>query len=290
MNADTTSDTDMEGSHCASPWSHGFRELARVAYSLQRATNAVSGSRHQVYVLTAPLTGRGLQHIGTADGRALRYHTTDNSDTLQSYIRNVSDIPLQTTKKRKRRSAPASTIPPHNASYSSEQRFDSPVPEPDSPDLDTLLQAEIAREHASGPPENVMAVERRAPPPRSAIPHTAPEASGSSSAWTPANQPLTDNQGALPNVSKSRDAAPVAAARWAAIKDPRPTTPGSSTMPEYAGQGAAGAALIDTFPKTKQRHIYGVIGGLESGIDHLNAQVVSLKALLGIDVDDSKPR
>lgn len=276
-----------------SPWSHGFRELAQVAYSLQRATNAVSDSKHQVCVLTAFLTGRGLQHIGTADGRALRYHTTDNSDTLQSYIRNVSDIndiPLTTTKKRKRRSAPASTIPPRNASYSSEQqRFDSPAPEPESPDLDTLLQAEIAREHASGPPENVLAVEKRAPRPRSAVPHTAPEASGSRT-WTPANQPLTDNQGALPNVSRSRDAAPVTAARWAAIKDPQPMTPGSSIVPEYTGQGAVGAALIDTFPKTKQRHIYGVIGGLESGIDHLNAQVISLKALLGIDVDDAKPR
>ncbi|KUJ06264.1 uncharacterized protein LY89DRAFT_692600 [Mollisia scopiformis] len=229
-----------------------------------------------------------FQTSGTADGRALRYHT-ENPDALQSYIRNVNDNPPKPTKKRKRRSAPASTNPSLNALYSSEHQLESPQAE--SPDLDTILQAEIAREQSSGQPEYAAAsVERKTKRQQNTAQHAAPVASGSSSAWTPANLPLNDTQGALPNVSKSRDAAPVPSSRWAAIKEPRSLTPGSSTLPDHVAQSPTGMPLIDTFPKTKQRHIYGVIGGLESGIDHLNAQVVSLKALLGIDADESKSR
>lgn len=164
-------------------------------------------------------------------------------------------------------------------------------PQPESPDLDTILQAEIAREQASGQSEYTMPVERKTKRQLKTAQHSTPAASGSSSAWTPANQPSIETQGALPNVSKSRDAAPAAVPpRWAAIKEPMPLTSGSLTLQDHGTIGPSGMPLIDSFPKSKQRHIFGVIGGLESGIDHLNAQVVSLKALLGIDAEESKSR
>ncbi|KAH8656172.1 hypothetical protein BGZ60DRAFT_417937 [Tricladium varicosporioides] len=44
--------------------------------------------------------------------------------------------------------------------------------------------------------------------------------------------------------------------------------------------------VIDLLPKSKQRHIYGLISGLQGGIDHLQKQLNMLKNSLGIDIDD----
>ncbi len=52
-------------------------------------------------------------------------------------------------------------------------------------------------------------------------------------------------------------------------------------------------ALIDTFPRKKQKQIYGIIGGLESGlrssrqqIENLEMQLDTLKSILGLDADE----
>ncbi|KAE8444495.1 hypothetical protein EG329_000479 [Mollisiaceae sp. DMI_Dod_QoI] len=228
--------------------------------------------------------GKVMELKCTADGRALRYHT-ENPDALQSYIRSVGDSPPKPTKKRKRRSGPAPANPPHNPSYSSGQRLDSPTPA--SPDLDTILQAEIAREEDSGQQEYATTVERK--PKRQqyiAQQVAAPEVPAKTSSWTAANLPSTE---ALSNSSKSRDAAPMAAGRWAAVKEQRSITPGSADLPDQIAKGSSSGPLIDTFPKAKQRQIYGVVSGLQGGIEHLNSQVASLKALLGIDAEDSRP-
>lgn len=45
--------------------------------------------------------------------------------------------------------------------------------------------------------------------------------------------------------------------------------------------------VIDTLPKAKQRQIYSVISGMQGGIDHLEKQLSSLKALLGIPNDNA---
>lgn len=42
-------------------------------------------------------------------------------------------------------------------------------------------------------------------------------------------------------------------------------------------------ALIDTLPKNKQRQVYGLISGLQGGIEHLQRELDSLKRALGID-------
>lgn len=47
-----------------------------------------------------------------------------------------------------------------------------------------------------------------------------------------------------------------------------------------------GSALIDTLPKGKQRQIYGLVSGIQGGIDHLQRELDSLKKALGIDDED----
>jgi hypothetical protein len=44
--------------------------------------------------------------------------------------------------------------------------------------------------------------------------------------------------------------------------------------------------VIDMMPKSKQRHIYGIVSGLQGGIDHLQKQLNLLKSSLGIDLDE----
>src|SRR6187402_1592968 len=81
------------------------------------------------YILYSDMTEEGL---GTADGRALRYHA-DNPDLLQSFIRSAAEQPAKPSKKRKRNSAPASTQPTVNSTYSNAvPRLESPLPQ--SPD------------------------------------------------------------------------------------------------------------------------------------------------------------
>lgn len=53
--------------------------------------------------------------------------------------------------------------------------------------------------------------------------------------------------------------------------------------------------LIDTLPRRKQKQIYGIIGGLQSGIrscqqqaESMQKQLDLLQAALGIDLDDDK--
>lgn len=47
-----------------------------------------------------------------------------------------------------------------------------------------------------------------------------------------------------------------------------------------------GIALIDTLPKTKQRQVYGVISGLQAGIEQLQRELGALKKSLGVGDDD----
>jgi len=213
-----------------------------------------------------------FQTSGTADGRALRYHT-DNPEVLQSYIRNAAENP-KPSKKRKRRSAPsqmqAAAQPSHSSVYS---HVESPV----SPDLDTLLQAEIAREQSSGQHEH----HQRANPSQ---PNVA-KARGPLIGPAPS---LHSNEVRrfIVDASTPRDPAPVPSERiWPVhhvLAEEKSVTPGSATLSGKYGS----TPMIDTLPKAKQRQIYSVISGLQGGIDHLQKQLDALKVLLGIDVED----
>jgi hypothetical protein len=48
------------------------------------------------------------------------------------------------------------------------------------------------------------------------------------------------------------------------------------------GEEGSGA-LIDNLPKNKQRQVYGLISGLQGGIEHLQRELNSLRSALGID-------
>lgn len=52
-----------------------------------------------------------------------------------------------------------------------------------------------------------------------------------------------------------------------------------STIGNEEGSGA----LIDSLPKNKQRQVYGLVSGLQGGIEHLQRELDSLKRALGID-------
>ena len=46
-----------------------------------------------------------------------------------------------------------------------------------------------------------------------------------------------------------------------------------------------GLSIIDSLPKNKQRQVYGLVSGLQGGLDHLQRELDSLKKALGIDDD-----
>jgi hypothetical protein len=49
------------------------------------------------------------------------------------------------------------------------------------------------------------------------------------------------------------------------------------------GNEEASGALIDSLPKNKQRQVYGLVSGLQGGIEHLQRELDLLKRALGID-------
>jgi hypothetical protein len=89
---------------------------------------------------------------------------------------------------------------------------------------------------------------------------------------------------------------------WAAVNQPAPSTTSqafgiipaesSSSFRQSKDQGRredtflnedGAVALIDTLPKSKQRQVYGLVSGLQNGIQGLQRELDSLKKALGID-------
>ena len=73
-------------------------------------------------------------------------------------------------------------------------------------------------------------------------------------------------------------------------------TNGTTTQPNSSrALDPPDTPLIDTLPRRKQKQIYGIIGGLQSGIrscqqqaENMQKQLDLLQAALGIDLDDDK--
>jgi len=234
-----------------------------------------------------------FQTSGTADGRALRYHT-DNPEVLQSYIRNAAEHP-KPSKKRKRRSAPSqmqpTVDPSHASSYPSGE---SPLAV--SPDLDTLLQAEIAREQSSGQHDifHHHTEKKQQKQHNPSQPNVARVRGPAKTLLNTADPSPFSNEARklVTDASSPRDLAPLPTERnWPvhqALVEKKSVTPGSAPRPDLSGNVNAGSTpMIDTLPKATQRKIYAGFSGLQGGIDHLQRQLDSLKALLGIDVEDT---
>jgi hypothetical protein len=89
---------------------------------------------------------------------------------------------------------------------------------------------------------------------------------------------------------------------WAAVNQPPaavqqpysniPETNGSYQQSREEGRREdtvlhedSSVALIDTLPKSKQRQVYGLVSGLQNGIQGLQRELDALKRALGIDED-----
>lgn len=49
---------------------------------------------------------------------------------------------------------------------------------------------------------------------------------------------------------------------------------------------SSGQAVIDSLPKNKQRQVYGVLSGLQAGIEHLQRELDGLKRALGVEDEE----
>lgn len=74
--------------------------------------------------------------------------------------------------------------------------------------------------------------------------------------WTPANQPESSNYQQVKDQGRREDT--------------------------FTNDGG-GVAMIDTFPKSKQRQVYGLVSGIQNGIQGLQRELDALKKALGID-------
>ncbi len=126
--------------------------------------------------------------------------------------------------------------------------------------------------------------------------------------WATVNSPApppattTTPQGNLNGVNGTQSGPPNTA--WATVNQPAPppappafSSGGDSKSGGYRSSYDQGrrevsateegsAALIDNLPKNKQRQVYGLISGLQGGIEHLQRELDSLKRALGIDDED----
>jgi hypothetical protein len=210
-------------------------------------------------------------------------------------IRNAAENP-KPPKKRKRRSAPSQMQSTAEPAHTSLCR-DVTTPQAISPgtDLDTILQAEIAREQSSGYHDVMNTEKKRLKPHNPSQPNVArargPPIATASSLY--ADEPRK----VIPDASSPRDPAHIPTERHWPVQHPlaegkSSVTPGHATIQDTSGYTkTALTPMIDTLPKAKQRQIYSVISGLQGSIDHLKKQLDSLKAVLGIDDEDpSEPR
>ncbi|KAF4635050.1 hypothetical protein G7Y89_g3046 [Cudoniella acicularis] len=222
-----------------------------------------------------------FQTSGTADGRALRYHSS-NPEMLKSYIQQQGSDASKPPKKRKRQSEPAQMQSAVHASPSQQQLHANLST---TPDLDTLLQAQIASEETSGqsPQQTKKRKYQRKKPQENPddaqdtssnilVPER-PTAGNGTPGWTAANAPHP----AAEPINYIRPA-PHGIVNMPTTEPARPDSSRDVNGPA--------APVIDLLPKAKQRHIYSLVSGLQGGIDHLQRQLNLLKNSLGIDPDE----
>lgn len=115
--------------------------------------------------------------------------------------------------------------------------------------------------------------------------------------WAPVNPPLPLPP-TIPQPNGSRvPSIPNPNAAWASVNQPSPAPDNSNGNGTGIGMGLGyeypkreetvlddrGTALIDTLPRQKQRQVYGLVSGLQGGIEHLQRELDSLKRALGIE-------
>jgi hypothetical protein len=132
----------------------------------------------------------------------------------------------------------------------------------------------------------------------------------------PVNAPVSTAPPPLPTQTSrngGHDGHPRNSIGWAAVNQPAPTPPhqrfttnngvfespsnsvGRTVQPErreplrheeIIPKEESSAALIDRLPKNQQRKVYGLVSGLQGGIQQLQRELDLLKKALGIDEED----
>lgn len=191
-------------------------------------------------------------------------------------------------RKRKRTSEPAKaqSAVPASTSESNWQQHQR------SPDMDTLMQAEIARDepsipHTQGPQggkrqkqESIISQEDMTrggnPIPTEVLRETQPL----QQAWTAANNPPPPNPTASQPINYIRQMyqPPMQSA-------PPPAAPPQPAPPQNVRQSSS--MPLDNLPRAKQIHVLDLLSGLQGNINNLQSQLNVLKQALGIDLDDS---
>lgn len=105
--------------------------------------------------------------------------------------------------------------------------------------------------------------------------------------WATVNPPLLPVQTLNPGNKQPVDLErPI----WAAVNQPRVPPRGEGMENNGAGPQARGekveddtpVPMIDGLPKNKQRQVYGLVSGIQAGIEHLQRELNQLKKALGI--------
>ncbi len=186
---------------------------------------------------------------------------------LQSFTRQAAENPSP-VKKRKRLSAPAEPSLGTSYSTSSPQTGETL---PNSPDLDTLLQAQIALEQEPQKTKQKRQSKSLPNAPRSS-------ATGPRSHKNVANL-ITSSSASRQGDAIQNDGAQV-------LNEQKPYAPMKHTYQHSSSAAAISLPVIDTFPKAKRRQVYAFVSGLQSGIQNLQKDLDSLRSLLGIDEDE----
>lgn len=226
---------------------------------------------------------------------------------LKSYILSKASNPSQPPKKRKRRSEADKPSSNTNLAEPPSSTAESYPTAP--PDLDRLLQADIAGRQTPDAREQSYQLEKRqkyhqdAPKDDMTNTTTTPKhtlhqvrqqhsnTTPSTRGWTapttanapaePINFIRTVQHANIPNPSTQ----PVNYIQTVLhTSTPNPATQAKPDTSSHVPQPSN--AAIDAFPKEKQRHIHGLLSRLQGNVDHLQQQLNFLKAVLGVPMDE----
>ncbi|KAG9238851.1 hypothetical protein BJ875DRAFT_479910 [Amylocarpus encephaloides] len=210
------------------------------------------------------------QTSGDADGRALRYHSS-NPEMLQSF--------LMSKKKRKRPSA-SSTTQVLLESPSLDVRHPIDIHPPmslDSLDLDMLLQEEIAKanfstEHIQG---NVGEKKKRRQPMIREPDFSVAPSEQQAMKWGSATVPPNPRLEAGNFIGKYyQPPAKSESAAYTPQANPPQTPPAPAPAPN----------VLPNTPRPKLYNVLGIICGLQGNIEALQKQLNNLKTTFGIDL------
>ena len=236
--------------------------------------------------------------IGNVDGRKARHQLAQDGGMVEGQ--------MPTSTKKRKRWAPArdpaivniinKTLGPNSpqpattaaAGISSKTAHESfaeasvaaASPQTASPDMDSMLQAEIAREEPTGSLSYVHHVEKGQERHHSTnVPQEISPREGSSSLFRGYRDTVLNNPTNLLSPTPPSE-------QESCTQLPRksPVARGGG-LPQ--SDGSQPVALIDTFPRSKQRQIFGLISGIQGGIDHLQRQLILLQTSLGIELEDA---